>query len=57
MQGNNSPVNKRTVRHRRKIGAAAWHAAAQARRSTRFAVFPPRFSGLRGGERQAVAAN
>jgi hypothetical protein len=39
MQGNNSPVNKRTVRHRRKIGAAAWHAAAAARRSTRFAVF------------------
>src|SRR5215471_10622672 len=28
MQGNNSPANKRTVRHRRKIGAAAWHAAA-----------------------------
>lgn len=32
-QGNNSPVNKRTVRHRRKIGA--WHAVAAARRSTR----------------------
>ena len=31
MQGNNSAVNKRTVRHRRKIGAAAWHAAAAAR--------------------------
>lgn len=29
-QGNNSPVNKRTVRPRRKIGAAAWHAAAEA---------------------------
>jgi hypothetical protein len=55
-QGNNSPVDKRTVRHRRKIGAAAWHAAAQARRSTWFAVFPPWFSGLRGGERRAVAA-
>ena len=33
MQGNNSPVNKRTVRPRRKIGA--WHAVAAARRSTR----------------------
>lgn len=54
MQGNNSAVNKRTVRHRRKIGAAAWHAAAAARRSTRFAVFPPWFSGLRGGERRAL---
>lgn len=32
-QGNNSPVNKRTVRPRRKIGA--WRAAAAARRSTR----------------------
>jgi len=30
MQGNNSAVNKRTVRPRRKIGAAAWHAAAEA---------------------------
>ena len=30
-QGNNRAVNKRTVRHRRKIGAAAWHAAAEAR--------------------------
>jgi hypothetical protein len=33
MQGNNSPVNKRTVRHRRKIGKR--HAVAAARRSTR----------------------
>ena len=56
-QGNNSPVNKRTVRHQRKIGAAAWHAAAAARRSTRFAVFPPWLSGLRGGERRALVAN
>ena len=56
-QGNNREVNKRTVRHRRKIGAAAWHAAAEARRSPRFAVFPPWFSGLRGGERRALAAN
>ena len=56
-QGNNSPVNKRTVRHQRKIGAAAWHAAAAARRSTRFAVFPPWLSGLRAGERRALAAN
>src|SRR6266481_35147 len=55
-QGNNSPVNKRTVRHQRKIGAAAWHAAAAARRSTRFAVFPPWLSGLRAGERRALAA-
>jgi hypothetical protein len=54
-QGNNSPVNKRTVRPRRKIGA--WHAAAAARRSTPFAVFPPWLSGLRAGERQALAAN
>jgi hypothetical protein len=30
MQGNNSPVNKRTVRRRRKIGT--WHAVAAARR-------------------------
>jgi hypothetical protein len=28
MQGNNSPVNKRTVRPRCKIGTAAWQAAA-----------------------------
>jgi hypothetical protein len=56
-QGNNSPVNKRTVRHRRKIGAVAWHAAAAARRSTPFAVFPPWLSGLRGGKRRALAAN
>ena len=34
-QGNNRAVNKRTVRHQRKIGAAAWHAVAAARRSTR----------------------
>jgi hypothetical protein len=33
MQGNNSPVNKRTVRRRRKIGTR--HAVAAARRSTR----------------------
>jgi hypothetical protein len=32
MQGNNSPVNKRTVRPRRKIGT--WHAVAAVRRST-----------------------
>ena len=57
MQGNNGEVNKRTVRHRRKIGRAAWHAAAAPRRSTPFAVFPPWFSGLRGGERRALAAN
>jgi len=55
MQGNNSPVNKRTVRPQRKIGA--WHAAAAARRSSPFAVFPPWLSGLRGGERRALAAN
>jgi len=55
MQGNNSPVNKRTVRPQRKIGA--WHAATAARRSTRLAVFPPWLSGLRAGERRALAAN
>src|SRR3984893_17996439 len=33
MQGNNSPVNKRTVRRRRKVGRR--HAVAAARRSTR----------------------
>jgi hypothetical protein len=51
MQGNNNRVNKRTVRHRCKIGTAAWQAAAKAASSTRFAVFPPWFSGVRGGER------
>jgi len=30
MQGNNRPVNKRTVRHRRKVGTTPWHAAAEA---------------------------
>jgi hypothetical protein len=50
-KGNNSRVNKRTVRHRCKIATAAWQAAAKAASSTRFAVFPPWFSGVRGGER------
>jgi hypothetical protein len=54
MQGNNSPVNKRTVRPRRKIGTAAWQAAAEASTPTRLAVFPPWFSGLRGGPHPAV---
>jgi len=54
MQGNNSPVNKRTVRPRCKIGPAAWQAAADASTPTRIAVFPPWFSGLPGGLHPAV---
>jgi hypothetical protein len=54
MQGNNSPVNKRTVRPRCKIGTAARQAAAEASTPTRIAVFPPWFFGLRGGPHPAV---
>jgi hypothetical protein len=54
MQGNNSPVNKRTVRPRCKIGTAAWQAAAEASTPTWIAVFPPWFSGLRGGPHPPV---
>src|SRR5262249_48599159 len=52
--GNNSPANKHTVRPRCKIGRAARQAAAEASTPTRIAVFPPWFSGLRGGPHPAV---
>jgi len=54
MRENNSAKNKRTVRPRCKIGTAAWQAAAEASTSTPIAVFPPWFSGLRGGPHPAV---
>ena len=58
-QGNNSPVNKRTVRYRCKIGTSgmAGRRDGLIGPATWFAVFPPWFSGLRGGERRAVAAS
>lgn len=58
-QGNNSPWNKRTVRHRCKIGTSgmAGRRDAPIDPATSFAVFPPWFSGSRGGEPRAVAAN
>ena len=58
-QGNNSPVSKRTVRQRRKIGTSgmAGRRDGPIDSATRFAVFPPWFSGSRGGERRTMAAN
>ena len=59
MQGNNSPVSKRTVRHRRKIDTSgmAGRRDGPIDPATSFAVFPPWFSGSRGGERRTMAAN
>ena len=58
-QGNNRAVSKRTVRHRRKIGTSgmAGRRDGPIDSATRFAVFPPWFSGSRGGERRTLAAN